>query len=793
MRLSSSFKKSARERAGFVLLAILMGTLTWLTHTSAAKFADASNEVTVPVERAPQKPKKDKGRPSCPHCAPAGNQEIYIPLIDLPEAQGSEIVFNSRSPQAMSVTPTFYKRDGRIVVGDPVTVQSAEIRYVDIRQLLPEHYRNQRDWGGFSLSYDGFNREMWSQFRFIGVNGGSNIDEFFTVKDESRSDELEAAWWMPKKSEAILALGNLTDNPTSATIAFGDDHERRVHLAPHATEILRYKSEKGERAESAVINVTGAAGSIVPTGLITSEDGTFNSVIRFYSPKLTKQPNLYANGFHVTGNTPHMVLKNTTASSIAVVPKFVPLSGEASSPFMLPQVYLGPNETTEVDLKPLLHAAKKRHDLDVVSVEIMNWVSPGSIIGSLYGIGVATGVNYDVPLRDSGPVRAMTGSYPWKITDDFRTVAYITNISDQKAGFVGEINYQGGHVIIDPRELAPGETAVFDLEKFRNDQTSDNTGNKLPREVSLGQFKWAVHGVTNGKLLLIGRAEMVSRSQKISTSYSCNDPCPPYYSGDLDPFPPPTILVSATGSSSAWETAYYDSGYHYTWGASAAWSVDTSVVSISPESAHTTTLTGETPGNGCVNADMGREESYSYDGRDCYDNNNTYPVGSGGCTDVVCAVPTNFHETNASDAGNGTLHFDYAWESSTGSLADLDQCRVGERVDYNSADLPLASPPFPSGLNPSNPTTQPDFAGSVGAFPNGDNHRTPGVFVTPYSEKTIVATQIYRYHCPCHNGDGWETLMGPLTITRSVYPFLGFWGFSVTKSGHSAGIFPLPE
>ena len=531
MRVNSSFKKSAKERAGFILLALLLGTFAWLTNASASKFATANNEVAVPVDGAPQKPgkgpTKDKGRPSCPHCAPAGSQEIYIPLIDLPESQGSEIVFNSRSPQAMSITPTFYKRDGMVVVGDPVTVQSAEIRYVDIMQLLPERHRHQRDWGGFSLCYNGFNREMWSQFRFIGVNGGSNVDEFFTVKDESHSDELEAAWWMPEKGEAILALGNLTDNPTSATISFGDDHERRVHLAPHATEILRYKSEKGETAESAVINVTGPAGSIVPTGLITSKDGSFNSVIRFYSPKLAKQSNLYANGFRVTGNTPHMILKNTTASSIAVVPKFVPLSGESASPFTLSQVSLAPNETTEVDLKPLLRAARKRHDLNVVSVEVTNWVGPGSIIGSLYGINDATGVNYDIPLRDSGLVRTMTGSYPWKISDDFTTVAYITNISDQQAEFIGQINFDGGHFVIDPRKLAPGETAVFDLEKLRDDQVADNAGTRIPQGASLGQLKWAIYGVTNGKLLLIGRAEMVSRSKHISTSYSCNDPCPP--------------------------------------------------------------------------------------------------------------------------------------------------------------------------------------------------------------------------------------------------------------------------
>jgi len=330
--------------------------------------------------------------------------------------------------------------------------------------------------------------------------------------------------------------------------------------------------------------------------------------------------------------TPHVVLKNTTSNSIAVEPKFTPLTG--GSPYVLPQVSLAAKETREVDLNPLLRIAQRRHDLDVVSIEITNWAAPGSLVGSLYGINNATGVNYDIPLRDSGPVRTMTGSYPWQIADDFTTIVYITNISDQQAEFVGEVNYQGGHVLIEPRKLAPRETAVFDLEKFRDEQASDTTGNKLPKEVSLGQFKWAVHGVTNGKLLLIGRAEMVSRSQHVSTSYSCNDPCPPYYQGDLNPFPPPIVLVSETGNSSAWETAYYGNGYSYTWAASAAWTADSSAVSLDPSAAHTTTITGDDIGDGCITADMGQEESYGWDGLNCYDNNNTYPVGDSGCIAV---------------------------------------------------------------------------------------------------------------------------------------------------------------
>lgn len=249
-------------------------------------------------------------------------------------------------------------------------------------------------------------------------------------------------------------------------------------------------------------------------------------------------------------------------------------------------------------------------------------------------------MTYDIPLRDSGPVRTMTGSYPWKITKDYTTVVYITNISDREAGFVAQINHDGGErFVIDPRKLSPGETAVFDLAKIRDEQMTDNVQRRLPKATTIGQFKWAVHGVTDGKLLLIGRAEMVSRSERISTSYSCNDPCPPTYGGSIDPFLPPIVIVNSA-TTAVWEMAYYGNGYTsgpYT--AGATWTVDnSSLATCSPTSGHSISVCGDNPGSGFLTAFIRMEESYGYDGRDCYDNYNQYEVSAGEGLDVLGRV-----------------------------------------------------------------------------------------------------------------------------------------------------------
>ena len=68
------------------------------------------------------------------------------------------------------------------------------------------------------------------------------------------------------------------------------------------------------------------------------------------------------------------------------------------------------------------------------------------------------------------------------------------------------------------------------------------------------------------------------------------------------------------------------------------------------------------------------------------------------------AVPNNFMQVGPGRRlANGTLHFDYSWGSSSGRLADLANCVVGEVVTYPSRDNPF---PFPN--PPWNRMCQPD-------------------------------------------------------------------------------------
>lgn len=159
-------------------------------------------------------------------------------------------------------------------------------------------------------------------------------------------------------------------------------------------------------------------------------------------------------------------------------------------------------------------------------------------------------------------------------------------------------------------------------------------------------------------------------------------------------------------------------------------------------------------------------------------------VGSGS----DCPYPVNFKKEYGIDGGNGCLYFRYSWQSSTGNLADLEGCIVGEKVTYNGGNP--YNPPNPpcDHWNLNNPTII-NEKGSEGKILDEHGYKN---FITPYTSIAFDSTQIYRYHTPCMNPDEYITLLGPLKIYRMVLKEGDSWFYRVTKDNVTASM-KLPE
>lgn len=378
------------------------------------------------------------------------------------------------------------------------------------------------------------------------------------------------------------------------------------------------------------------------------------AVYVFHDTKKAAQPNLYALNLRLKNTVPRIVLKNTSNADVSARPRFFTVRGEQDNPLDLPAVTLRPQQIVELNLTALREASESRRDFDSASVQVINNGAPGSLIGAVYSTKRSTGLTYDVPLRDSGKSRSGTGSYPWRVDRDYSTVVVITNVGNQAARFQVEIRYPGGPYSIKPRQLTVGETATFDLGKMRDEQQPDRLGHTLPLTLEKSQFHWSIVA-TPGDPHIIGRAEVVSRSARVASSYSCQVCCQD--SGPIGGFNPSSYAVyidglaqiSADGQYYDCYSNYYPSGIWL----NSLWTDNTSIATIQDSSQ----LYGAGPGGTYVNGTFDQTTWWN-DGMDCYPS--YYNAGDNAPVDVQCPTPTG--ESTAAigwKTANPTIH---EWE-----------------------------------------------------------------------------------------------------------------------------------
>jgi len=194
--------------------------------------------------------------------------------------------------------------------------------------------------------------------------------------------------------------------------------------------------------------------------------------------------------------------------------------------------------------------------------------------------------------------------------------------------------------------------------------------------------------------------------------------------------------------------------------------------------------------------------------------NNTTVDGSKPTSDPVSfqvtpttAVPVNFRiaavNKNPFSYPIGTLEFVYYWDSSTGNIADLANCSVGEIANYpvQSPDpthyhwtqppytqpVPQTTNPFPSSAPATNILNAPyNHAGAV------DDHYYAG-FQTPYAPDNFTVNQYYRFQCSNYQSGAWTNMVGPISIQRTVtHNANGTWRYDIYKSNQTNSVNPMP-
>jgi hypothetical protein len=143
------------------------------------------------------------------HPAPS-TQTVYAPG-GLKKFSQAEILLNNRSPDSRDVTAVFYTAEGTAVTGRTVTLKPAEIRSMELADLMISDHPIKKKVTGVMLTYFGGMMEVAAQITLPGAHGAGSVDIPFSGAMDYHSNVQEAVWWMSEGAEATIILGNASE------------------------------------------------------------------------------------------------------------------------------------------------------------------------------------------------------------------------------------------------------------------------------------------------------------------------------------------------------------------------------------------------------------------------------------------------------------------------------------------------------------------------------------------------------------------------------------------------------
>ncbi len=481
---------------------------------------------------------------------------------------------------------------------------------------------------------------------------------------------------------------------------------------------------------------------------------------------------------------PQLFIRNTTPKQIDASLTFNWRSNLDSGVSPSAALRLAPHETRRIDVGALQDGRTLPQSAQWASVALVTSALPDEVmaVASSYDDSLRYGTQ--TPFSDQ--LSAVWAGGQWQYDPQHDSIITAGNGGSQPTLAAFTIFYnQGTQKYQLEQTLQPGEQMWMDIGKLIRESFPDKNGKSLPVDLTSGSYE--VRDLTNKVFGTLFEGKIIYDRTYGHVTYGCAACCgyniPPvlWY----NPIGIPFEGTEADGVL-GWfpcDDSYEDvsSSFYGAWS-----SVNTSVATVDHYGTHTGVALGSTTtgASGCI---PDNNEHVFCPLQSCN------PTGGAN----VFATPTNFRQTSTSDNGNGDIHFNYAWDSSSGNLSDLSSCSVLETVTYPGSGNYSWSIPFPA-ISSTNPTilripgTDGTGQDDNGLFnPDGTVNTN---FRTPYTASSFTAEQTFSYSCNHSGVISSGSLLGPLAIVRQVSQNTdGTWKFTATKpTSGSATINPLP-
>jgi Bacterial Ig-like domain (group 2) len=725
---------------------------------------------------------------------------------------------------AVTVNPVVYLSNGTKVSLAPVTLKPAGTTVININDGLAAHglapyatlsgyVELQYSWPWDALCATISNVDVTHSVIFtFGLNPptpshtAGHASQVSTRRVAGKQ-ALEGAWWKEEIGvSGFLTLSNTTEEPLPATVQVSDANANAlgaytVTVSPHGTKRVELQELAPVTNSLGGLGVTfnGTPDALIVNGVLEDLSKGYSAGIPFgpAPPKSVESSTVtYAEVGLMTGAAdpmmhfpagtvfkPYSVIHNLATQPISVTPVLYWMQGGGPLSSRLSPFALSPLQTKNLEVPSLLALSGLKDFNGTVNLALEVQGPAGSALLASGSVDQSSTYVFEVVPRVVSESASKNLSY-WTTANGDDTMVTLWNPADEAQDFVFTISFSNGHYLL-PVHLGPRATHIFNISEVIENQIPDSEGNVIPLSAREGGAKLSgPHG--ENEHILVSMDAGTYNVRKGTCTWHCVD-C----NGSVDTYiEPKPFGVKVAGSIQLALTDEWNTGNKYDLASSSTWtSSNTSVATVSKGLVHGVAL-------GSVNI-TGQNAGEVWAGQVCGTIPRCPPDQGVGDTAPgnVGAVPVNFEATTMVDAGGGDLHLQYAWESSTGNLPDLASCTVDESVSYPGTGNYSWPAPFPAITSP-NPTPGP-VPGSDGGGP--DDHwiypKTKYDFRKPYSTNSFAAYQTISYSCTEGGKQLTATLVGPVTIVRSVANS-GSWYFEVWETFQgtfgSATINPLP-
>ncbi|MEK6322014.1 MAG: Ig-like domain-containing protein [Acidobacteriota bacterium] len=473
----------------------------------------------------------------------------------------STLTLNNSSVGELATTVTLYSLDGEALKVPSMSVQPLSNIAVSLSELIvrANKKRGQFQEGSLDVRFNSTDSmPLAPQLTVADANHGLSFD--MEPPMMLMSSTLEGLWWsLDKKTSGEVMLSNTTDQDLDVLL----NVEWRGNVIPsspltlsaHQTTVLeiekllkdRHVKAEGIERGGLSISHNGLPGALIAHGVIQNKDARFASNLPFVDPSLQKNSVLNGAGLMLgrpaSGSalpeasffTPKLALKNALSTSQrATITVNYTTDGVLRSRRLSP-VSLAPHEVRMADLSVLMSEVRNS-SISAAGVKIESTGAPGSLVAALSSVDGSQNadasqkggqsensenIEVDVPLVSRSERSGEGGNHPFRLGESFRSVAYLTNITQKPTKVAVIIFHQAAMFTPELISVAPGETIAIDLLQLRDSQAKDIQNRTLPANLTEGQFFWHPHQAE----ALIGRIVTFDKASSTASNFSCPNCC----------------------------------------------------------------------------------------------------------------------------------------------------------------------------------------------------------------------------------------------------------------------------